>query len=53
MDDVTDETAEQRWSVVSLPGLSAVLIAVSAVILFGIGTDLPEIKAWGYAPMLA
>ncbi|MBE4693683.1 CPBP family intramembrane glutamic endopeptidase [Brevibacterium casei] len=53
MDDVTDETAEQRWSVVSLPGLSAVLIAVSAVILFGIGTDLPEIKAWGYAPLLA
>ncbi|WP_249356722.1 CPBP family intramembrane glutamic endopeptidase [Brevibacterium sp. 2SA] len=48
-----EKTEPRRWSVVSQPGLAAVLLAVSAVILFGIGTEFRAVKVWGYAPMAA
>lgn len=47
------EPAPRRFSVVSWPGLAAVLLALSAFVLFGIGTTFPEVRAFGYMPMIA
>ncbi|SMY03331.1 MULTISPECIES: CPBP family intramembrane glutamic endopeptidase [unclassified Brevibacterium] len=47
------EPDSKRFDLVSWPGLAAALLALSAFILFGLGTTFPELRAFGYLPMVA
>ena len=52
----TDRAVTNEFSQLKLLSWEAVataLLAVSAVVLFGLGTTFPEVRALGYAPMLA
>lgn len=46
------EPDPQRFALISWPGLAAVLLALSAFVLFGLGTSLPELRVFGYVPMV-
>lgn len=43
----------QRFAVVSWPGSAALLLAASAVLIFGVGTSVPDWRSLGYVPMVA
>ncbi|RBP64197.1 CAAX prenyl protease-like protein [Brevibacterium sanguinis] len=43
----------QRFAVVSWPGSAALLLAASAVLIFGVGTSVPDWRSLGYVPMIA
>ena len=47
------DTDSRRFDLVSWPGLAATLLALSAFVLFGLGTTFPEVRAFGYVPMVA
>ncbi|MDN5806132.1 MAG: CPBP family intramembrane metalloprotease [Brevibacterium sp.] len=47
------ESDTRRFELVSWPGLAAVLLALSAFVLFGLGTSFPELRAVGYVPMVS
>lgn len=47
------EPETRRFALISWPGLAAVLLALSAFVLFGVGTSLPELRGFGYVPMAA
>ena len=48
---VTIESSQLK--LLSWEAVATALLAVSAVVLFGLGTTFPEVRALGYAPMLA
>lgn len=45
--DPSEPSPLWSWS-----GLSALLLAVSALVLFGFGTSFEQVRAWGYVPMV-
>lgn len=47
------ESDTRRFELVSWPGLAAVLLALSAFVLFGLGTSFPQLRAFGYVPMVS
>ncbi|WP_228282814.1 CPBP family intramembrane glutamic endopeptidase [Brevibacterium atlanticum] len=42
-----------RLGLLSWEACATALIAISAIVLFGIGTTFPEVRGFGYVPMLA
>lgn len=47
------EARDRRVPYLSWPGVCATLLAVSAVVLFGLGTTFPQVRVTGYLPMVA
>lgn len=42
-----------RLGLLSWEACATALIAISAIVLFGVGTTFPQVRVFGYAPMLA
>src|SRR5690606_3375820 len=45
--------APSQLKPISWEAAATALLAISAVVLFGLGTTFPQVRAFGYAPMLA